>query len=355
VWKEFATQAVALILIARLLKFVSRTSADVELVLSLAPLVVMILMNVMTRVATHPPNVLMSQVLSNANVLKGSSEILIKLDVLNHMNAEQMQIAPTPWLASLVQIMFNGVRILVQKWMTCAAQDQNALLPITLQNVFVQRITREMRITKRLDVIPWNVWQIKIVPMTRLAIPTSTSVSIPATLLRVEREHVKCKTINHSAPAIEDIKSRIINVWTSMSVSTTHVTQQQFVKTRWEHIPALVHLEPLEKPRKVSLVAELLRNVTLTQSVQTLPPVVKENVKILVKRLVVLMQNVQPKITDQLVDVHSKLPVILLRNVCSWSVKLATTAALLKHALITSASTHVLFKTFVGKIPTVPR
>lgn len=74
----------------------------------------------------------------------------------------------------------------------------------------------------------------------------------------------------------------------------------------------------------------LLRNVIPTLSVPIVRSVAKENVKMLVIKLVESMPNVLPKLTDQLADVPSKLLEILSKNVFNWNVKWVMTAVLMR-------------------------
>lgn len=80
-----------------------------------------------------------------------------------------------------------------------------------------------------------------------------------------------------------------------------------------------------------------LRNVILMRNAQIALYAAKENVKMLAIKLVELMQNVPPKLTDPLADVPSKLPGILSRNVFNWNVRWVMTVLLMRLVLIKNA------------------
>lgn len=119
VLKAFVIQAVAPIPIVRPPKSVFPTSVGVELVLRVDPPDVMISTNAIKIPVIPQQTASILQVHLNAPVHKVSLEILTKVGVHNHMNVEQIQIAPILSPVSLDQMMYKDVLILVLIWIIC--------------------------------------------------------------------------------------------------------------------------------------------------------------------------------------------------------------------------------------------
>lgn len=155
----------------------------------------------------------------------------------------------------------------------------------------------------------------------------------------MEKVHAKWKITRHSALAPKDTKLRTINAWILMNATTPIdlVIAQPFVKILWEVSPAHVLQVWWEKPSRVKVDVVPLRNVILMRNAQIALYAAKENVKMLAIKLVELMQNVPPKLTDPLADVPSKLPGILSRNVFNWNVRWVMTVLLMRLVLIKNA------------------